>query len=434
MRRRLWINFTLIALLIALAVYICLPRTTRVKIGSWIHPVQLSQGLDLQGGGHFVYVADVSKISSSNVSDAMNGVRDVIENRINGLGVAEPDIRLSNIGGKPAIIIDLPGLSDIANAKEVIGSTAKLEFRDENGNVVLDGSDLDPNGATPNLDQTDSSGAASGSLTESWEVDITLTDAGKAKFAKATTDNLNKTIGIFLDDQLISDPTVSSAITDGQARITGNFTSDQAKEFALKLNAGALPVPISLVQEQSIGATLGSDAINASLVAGLIGILLIFLFIIAYYRWAGVVAVFALIAYAFFNIAIYKYAPVTLTLAGIAGFIISMGIAIDTNILTFERLKEELRLGKPLPVAIQEAFKRAWTSIRDSHISGLISATVIFIFGSGSVRGFALVLIIGTLLSLFSAITVTRTWMLLLAGSRFGNLLAIAKPTTSNPE
>ena len=432
MRRRLWINFTWIALLIALAVYISLPRTERVKIGSWIHPVTLSEGLDLQGGGHFVYVADTSKIDSAHVDDAMNGVRDVIQNRVDGLGVSEPDIRLSSVGSKPAIIIDLPGLSDSTNAKEVIGSTAKLEFRDESGTVVLDGSDLEPNGATANISQ--SSTATSSALTNSWEVDITLTSTGTAKFAKATTANLNKTIGIYLDDQLISNPTVQSAITSGQAIITGNFTSEQAKEFALKLNAGALPVPINLVQEQSVGATLGSDAINESLIAGIIGILLIFIFIIAYYRWAGLVAVLALIAYAFFNIAIYKFAPVTMTLAGIAGFIISMGIAVDTNILTFERLKEELRLGKPLAIAIQEAFKRAWTSIRDSHISGLISASIIFMFGSGGVRGFALVLIIGTLLSLFSAITVTRTWMLLLAGSRFGKLLAIAKPTVTNPE
>jgi len=178
-----------------------------------------------------------------------------------------------------------------------------------------------------------------------------------------------------------------------------------------------------LVQEQSVGASLGSDAVNQSLIAGLIGIVLMFLFIIGYYRWCGLIAVLSLMVYALLNIAVYKLAPITMTLAGIAGFIISMGIAVDTNILTFERLKEELRMKKPMPIAINEAFRRAWTSIRDSHIAGLISATLIFLFASGSVRGFALVLIIGTLLSLFSAITVTRTWMLLLAGSRFQRFL-----------
>lgn len=386
--------------------------------------VSLREGLDLKGGAHLVYEADTSKIDSANVGAAMNGVRDVIEARVNGLGVTEPDIRLSSVGSKPAIIIDMPGVSDIEKAKGLIGSTAKLEFKDATGKVLMEGSDLEPQGASA---APANNSTATAAKANSWQVNITLTSTGKDKFAKATAANIQKQIGIYLDDKLISNPTVNSAITDGSAVISGSFTAQQAADFALKLNYGALPVPIHLTQEQTVGASLGSDAIHQTLIAGIIGILLIFLFIIAYYRWCGVVATLALVVYALINVMLYKLLPVTMTLAGIAGFIISMGIAVDTNILTFERLKEELRLGKAMPVAIQEAFKRAWTSIRDSHVSGLISAVIIFSFASGPVRGFALVLIIGTLLSLFSAITVTRTWMLLIAGSRFQKLLNIAK-------
>ena len=425
MRRKLWINFTFIVVLTAIAGFISWPTTQNLRIGSWSRDVSLRQGLDLKGGAHLVYEADTSNIEGQNVSAAMNGVRDVIEGRVNGLGVSEPEIRIGSLGDKPAIIVDMPGVGDLNKAKSIIGSTAKLEFKDIQGEVVLEGKDLEPQGAAAAPQAASSSTTLATS--NSWQVNITLTSEGRTKFATATAANIGQPIGIFLDEELISSPTVQSKIDDGQAVITGNFTAQEAKDFALQLNYGALPVPISLVQEQSVGASLGTDSINQTLIAGMIGIFLIFVFITAYYRWCGFVATIALMIYALLNLALYKLLPVTMTLAGIAGFIISMGIAIDTNILTFERLKEELRLGKPMPVAIQEAFKRAWTSIRDSHISGLISAAIIFLFASGSVRGFALVLIIGTLLSLFSAITVTRTWMLLISGSRFQKLLNIAK-------
>lgn len=424
MRRSLWIKFALIIVLAVGVSYISWPKTEFLKIGTWQRDVTLRQGLDLKGGAHLVYEADTSKLASGDVRSAMNGVRDVIEARVNGLGVTEPEIRIGSIGDKQAIIISMPGIKDISKAKELIGSTAKLEFKDPAGAVVLEGGDLRPQGAQA---VTAQGGASTVAANTNWQVQINLTNVGKEKFAKATSENIGKQIGIFLDDAPISNPTVQSAITDGIAIISGNFTAQEAKDFALKLNYGALPVPITLTQEQTVGASLGSDSINQTVLAGALGIFLMFFFIIAYYRWCGVVAVVSLALYALINIAAYKFLPITLTLAGIAGFIISMGIAVDTNILTFERLKEELRLGKPMPVAIQEAFKRAWTSIRDSHIAGLISATIIFSFGSGGVRGFALVLIIGTLLSLFSAITVTRTWMLLIAGSRFQKLLNIAK-------
>ena len=422
MRSRLWLTFGLIVLLTALATFISLPRTSYLKLGSVYRDISVKEGLDLRGGASFTYVADTGSLSGGQLNDAMDGVRSVIDGRVNALGVSEPEIRRTKVGGKEAIAISLPGVTDIAKAKEIIGSTAKLEFKDETGQVVLTGTDLIPNGADAAPQQAAST---STNLTSNnnWQVNITLSSTGSDKFAKATAANIGKAIGIYLDNQPISQPTVQSAITGGQAVITGNFTASQAKDFALKLNSGALPVPINLVQESSVGASLGSDAISRSLVAGLAGLLLLFVYLISYYKVPGLLASIGLILYAFINIALYKLLPVTLTLAGIAGFIISLGISTDTNILTFERLKEELRLGKPLALAVQQSFKRSWTSIRDSHIAGLISASVIFLFGSGSVRGFALVLLIGTLLSLFSAITVTRNWMLLLAGSRFSRLL-----------
>lgn len=422
MRKKLYITFAIILFLAAVCGYIAWPKTEFIRIGSWSRDVSLREGLDLKGGVHLVYEADTSKIAAKDVAQSMASVRDVIDGRINGLGVTEPEIRLIKINDKEGIVIDMPGLTDVSKAKEIVGSTAKLEFKDEAGTVLVEGKDLVPRGAQANPLQSASNG--SNALNSgSWQVDIQFNSEGKEKFAKATTDNVGKVLSIYLDDKLIMSPTVNTAITDGKAVVSGSFDAQAAKDFALKLNYGALPVPISLVQEQSVGPSLGSDAINASIFAGLIGVLLVLIFMIAYYKWCGLVASLSLLFYAVVNIAIYKFAPITMTLAGLAGFIISMGIAVDTNILTFERLKEELRLEKPISVAVQESFRRAWTSIRDSHVAGVISALIIFSFGSGSVRGFALVLLIGTLLSLFSAITVTRNWMLLIAGSRLNKIL-----------
>lgn len=416
MRRRLWITFVVIALLAGFAGYVTWPKTH--FLGS--RDITLRQGLDLKGGAHLVYEADTSGVEAGELDEAMDGVRQVFDSRVNALGVTEPEIRTGRNGETPTVIIDLPGISDVQKAKELLGSTAKLEFKDEEGNVVLEGKDIVANRTAAEPQQGTTAGLTAASA---WQIKVVLTSEGREKFAAATSANIGKQIAIYLDEILISAPTVQSAITDGEAIITGDFTAQSARDFALQLKSGALPVPVKLVQEQTVGASLGSDAISQSLMAGLIGVFLVMLFMTAYYRWCGILASLALIVYAVLNIMVFKLIPVTMTLAGIAGFIISMGIAIDTNILTFERLKEELRLGKPMPVAIQEAFRRAWTSIRDSHVSGLISAFIIFTFASGPVRGFAVVLIIGTLLSLFSAITVTRNWMLLIAGSRFQKIL-----------
>lgn len=418
LRQRLWTTFAFVLAITLVSGWINWPGSH-----TWLNrDVSLKQGLDLRGGAYLVYEADTSKLGDgSSVSDALDSTRSVFESRVNALGVTEPEIRTGTSGGKPAIIVSLPGIQDLAQAKELLGSTAKLEFRDESGALVLEGSDIVPK---KTMAQPATSGNASGlgSATE-WQVILELTPEGKEKFATATTANIGKQIGIFLDDTVISAPRVNDAITGGTATISGGFSAESARQLALQLKSGALPVPVSLVQEQTVGATLGKDAIDRSMVAAVLAIILVAIFMTLYYKWCGVLASLALIVYISLNVAIFRLTGVVLTLAGIAGFIISIGVSVDTNILTFERLKEELRLNKPLAVAVQESFRRSWSSIRDSHISALISAVVIFSFASGSVRGFALVLIIGTLLSLFSAITVTRNWMMLIAGSRLQKIL-----------
>ena len=247
--------------------------------------------------------------------------------------------------------------------------------------------------------------------TQQPQVSLEFNDEGSKLFEEITSRNVDKMVGIFLDKQPISLPKVQQAITGGRAVITGTFTVQEAKLLAQRLNAGALPVPINLVSQQTVGASLGEIAIQRSLRAGLYGFLLVAIFMILYYRLPGIIAVVALLMYAAFVLAIFKLWPVTLTLAGIAGFILSLGMAVDANILIFERLKEELRLGKSLPQAMQAGFERAWTSIRDSNVSSLITCVILSWFGTSVVKGFALTLAIGIVVSMFSAITVTRTFL-----------------------
>lgn len=415
MRIRLWITFTLILVLTGLAGYLNWPGKTH--IGG--RDITLRQGLDLKGGAYLVYAAKTDEISSAQKRTALEGVRLVFQGRIDQLGVAEPELRVGETSdGTPTLNVSLPGIADLEEAKARLGSTAQLQFMDETGTVLMDGTDIVParTNATPSLD-------SQGLTTGGWEIQLTLTREGQDKFAAATAANVGKPIYIVLDDQIISNPVVQETINSTEARITGNFTAEEARDIATQLKSGALPVPVELIQEQTVGATLGSDAVNKSLIAGIIAVFLVMVFMAAYYKWCGLIASLALVIFVLLNMTVFRLMPVTMTLAGIAGFIISIGMAVDTNILTFERLKEELRLEKPIPVAVRDSFRRSWTSIRDSHVAGLISAFIIFSFASGPVRGFAVVLIIGLLLSLFTAITVTRNWMMLVAGSRFQKML-----------
>ncbi len=368
-------------------------------------------GLDLKGGVQLMYKLDTSELSDADTAQAQQGVIDVIERRINTLGVAEPVIQSTEIGNAPGILIELPGVSDTEKAKELIGQTAQLVFKETNadGEFVatnLTGAHLI--GAEATYEQgSNSQGFQSATPVVSLRFDA----EGAEIFKDITTQNLQLPVAIELDGEILSAPTVQSVIENGEAVITGIDSIDEAKELALLLKAGALPVPIQLESENIIGATLGLESIQASLLAGLLGIVLVCIFMIIYYRKAGVLAVIALGIYTIISMAVFKLIPITLTLAGLAGFIFSIGAAVDANVLVFERLKEELAKGKEINTAIEESFKRSWSSIWPSNVASLITAAILYFGTTGMVRGFAVTLAIGILVSMFTAITVTRTLM-----------------------
>ncbi len=405
-------------------------------------------GLDLLGGTHLVYQADLSKITGS-ATDAMQGVRDVVERRVNLFGVSEPVVQIS---GKDRLIVDLAGISDVNQAIQLIGQTPFLEFKtqlpQDQGDAIIKqalGPDAKNTNVTAGLLCTPGNAQAlaqfllrfnadpcfqpsglngSGLKTAqisfngqsiSPQVSLELTDEGTKLFAQITQANIGKPVAIYLDGLPISTPTVQSAITDGHAVISGNFTPNDAKLLVQRLNSGALPVPIKLASQQTVGATLGQDSLNRSLKAGVYGLIFVAIFMVLFYRLPGVISVVALLVYVLIVLAFYKVVPVTLTLAGIAGFILSLGMAVDANILIFARMKEELAAGKSLHVAMHEGFSRAWLSVRDSHVTTLIGAVVLYAFTTSIVKGFALTLGIGVLTSLFTATVVTRTLLNLVA-------------------
>lgn len=523
-RSRLWITFGLIIFLSLLAGYIDWPNAPQTTFPPFNRSWPLRLGLDIQGGSSLVYEADVSKIPSGDRDSALDGVRDVIERRVNAFGVSEPIVQTNRTGGQYRVIVELAGIQDINQAIKQIGETPLLEFRQPAGlpdseakakaedltRQLLAGKDFaelarnnsdDPGSAQAggelpftksgvyvtefdtvlfeqlSVGQTtaepvktqfgyhiirkleereiDDNGTSvkevraahilissiegsqqalnyvptslSGKqlkradvvfepTTGAPQVQLTFDSEGAKLFEELTQANIGRAIGIYLDNQPISLPQVNEAITGGTAVISGTFTLDESKQLARRLNAGALPVPITLVNQQNIGASLGQTAVERSFAAGLVGLVLVAIFMIAYYRLPGLLAVLALGLYTLIVLAIFKLWPVTLTLAGVAGFILSIGMAVDANILVFERTKEELRAGRPLLSAIEEGFRRAWLSIRDSNISSLITSAILIWFGSNVVKGFAITLSIGILVSMFSALSVTRTFLRLIAG------------------
>jgi preprotein translocase subunit SecD len=393
-----------------------LPGNPGIHLGSFARQ-GAKLGLDLQGGTQLTLQADLSQVPADQQSAAMQGVLNVISRRVNAYGVAEPEIQQL---GTDRIIVQLPGLKDTEQAKQLIGQTAKLEFKeqDASGNWVpstgqLNGQTVALTGAylQPGRQQVTFTGNAGLP-----QVAFQFNSDGATLFGQITQRLLQKPLGIFLDGQEISAPTVQAVLTDNGV-ITG-LSLDQAKLLALQLNAGALPVPVSIQSESTVDATLGADSVHKSIVAGELAMLVVILFMLLYYRLPGLAASGALIVYALVTLAIFKLIPVTLTLAGIAGFILSVGMAVDANILIFERMKEELRSGKTIAAAIRAGEDRAWPSIRDSNTSTLITCAVLYIFGqqfgATIIMGFALVLGIGVVVSLFSAIFVTRTFLELL--------------------
>ncbi|MBW4699441.1 MAG: protein translocase subunit SecD [Aphanocapsa lilacina HA4352-LM1] len=377
-------------------------------------------GLDLQGGSQLTLLAKpTDKVKVIN-QEVMKGVAAVVEQRVNGLGVSEAVVQLK---GSDQILVQLPGVKDPTQAERLLGDTAQLEFRKEAPNGEFEKTDLTGADLTNAFPQALQSG-------NGWEVALEFTGPGGEKFARITRDlaGTGRRLGVFLDEEAISTPTVGvefvdRGITGGKAVITGNFSAQEASELGIKLKAGALPVPVEIIENRTVSATLGADSVRQSLYTGIAGTLLVFIFMVAYYRLPGLIADMALIIYGLSTFAIFKLIPVTLTLPGIAGFILSIGMAVDANVLIFERTKEELRAGKQLFTAVEAGFSRAFTSIFDSHATSLISCAVLFWLGTGLVKGFALTLAIGLIVNLFTSVTCSRTFLLTIL-----NFPALRKP------
>lgn len=373
-------------------------------------------GLDLAGGVQLTMSADMTGIDQSDQNNALESAKNIIENRINALGVAEALVQTAKTGGQSRLIIEIPGISDIDQALATIRTSAHLEFKTLKKDAVTNATtsagpqDFEATGLTGNDLKRALAQPSKDPQSPGYAVSLEFKGDGAKKLEEITKNNLNQPMGMFLDGNPISwpPPNIRAVITDGNAVISGNFDSDSARQLAIQLNAGALPIPLKIESQTRIGPTIGQEAIQKSILATIIGLASVAFFMIFYYRVLGLFAVTALFIYTILIFSIFKLIPVTLTLAGIAGFVLSIGMAVDANILIFERIKEELAWGKPRHEALYAGFDRAWSSIRDSNISSLITTAILFEFGTGSIRGFALTLAIGILISMFSAITVTR--------------------------
>ncbi len=413
-----------IFLLTIIAGYVCLPKSfnlfgkdfTRLdpdfKIGNFHikKDFDLVLGLDLAGGSNLVFEADTGSLDEASKAEALASLKQVIEKRVNLFGVSEPNVQLSNFEGKDRINVELPGVNSSKEAVNIIGKTAQLIFgeigtQEEKEAFIptdLTGADLkrasviyDPNTAKPS-------------------VQLEFSEEGSKKFESLTEKNVGRPLPIILDNELVSAPIVQQVITGGTAVITGDFSLDDAKNLSIQLNAGALPVPIKLVSERSVGATLGAESVQKSVVAGLVGLVIVLVYMVITYGRLGFVADIALIIFGVVSLALYKLIPIVLTLPGIAGFLLSVGMAVDSNILIFERLKEE-KQRRNFADALEVSFGRAWDSIRDANIATIMTSLVLmnplnwaYLESSGPVRGFAITLLLGILVSLFTGIVVSR--------------------------
>ncbi len=400
------------------AIFINIPKL------SFNFPLKL--GLDLKGGIQMILLTDMGKIDPKDYESALESAREVIEKRVNLFGVTEAVVQTSKVSGDRRILVELPGLKDASSAAKLVGRTAQLDFRELPATASGQSTDsaipllFTPTGLTgADLKKAQVTfGSGQGSAAGP-QVAIEFTQEGSEKFAQITKKNLGKPLAIFLDDQLVSAPVVQQEIVGGSAVITGQFTTQEARDLSIQLNAGALPVPIKIIEQRFIGPTLGAESVKNSFIAGAIGLSVVVIYMGLYYGVLGMVADFALLIYALLVLAIFKSGffilpPVTLTLAGIAGFILSVGMAVDANILIFERIKEEIRWGKSKTMAMELGFKRAWVSIWASNVSSLITAAILYYFGTSLVRGFAITLSIGVLVSIFTAYVVTRTFLRLI--------------------
>ena len=531
-RQKIRLRFGLVVVLAVVAGFFAYPQAAKFmpqKVQDILNKPQINLGLDLQGGIHLEYAVDTSKVESEKKNDALESSLAVIERRVNAFGVGEPLVQLAKSGNEDRIIVELPGVKDVEQAKKMLKETPTLEFKKEAGPEVAQmfdqsnekakvdaeqmlekakngdnfenlarefsqdpgskdkGGDLDfakKGQFVPEFDDVIFSddlkvGEVWPELVESqfgwhiikkvdergegvdkevraehilfrkqtvdmypdlaWtatgltgknlqdarveyrdqglsdpEVALRFDDEGSRMFADLTKESLGKRIAILIDGQIVSAPVVQIEITNGQAVITGNFTQKEAKDLVSRLNEGALPVPITLVGQQSISASLGEESLHKSLFAGMIGVAAVIIFMILYYRFLGLVAAFALVLYTALLVTIFKFSSltpfsITLTLAGIAGFILSIGMAVDANVLIFGRIWEEIKNGKTLHKATDEGFRRAWPSIRDGNSSTMLTCIILIWMGTGFIKGFAVILMIGVIFSMFTAIVLVKT-------------------------
>lgn len=407
----------------------------------WSLPFKL--GLDLQGGIHLLYQADLSQIKSNDKKNSLQGLRDIIEKRVNLFGVQEPVVQIQG----ERLIVELAGIKNPEEAIKEIGKTPFLEFKEQRPDEEIkkikekqkevEGKSFEeiqkiedwPLAFQEPFQPTSLTGQYLKKAELAWDqttykplISLEFNDEGAKIFEELTEKNVGKPLAIYIDNQLISAPVVQEKISGGKAQITGNFTVEEAKSLVRNLNAGALPVPIKLISQQSVGPVLGKISLEQSLKAGIFGFLAVILFMIIFYRLPGMIAGFSLGIYIFLVLALFKLIPVTLTLAGIGGFILSIGMAVDANVLIFTRIKEELRQGKGFSLSLEEGFLRAWPSIRDGNLTTLIVAVILFGFGTSFIKGFALTLSMGILLSMFSAIVITKIFLKIFIGTRLENI------------
>ena len=437
-QRKNQIVLLLVAALTSLAVLVLAFDT--ISIGTFErgvegNPAGLNLGLDLQGGTHLVYRAETANVTE----EQMKGVADIITQRVNRFGVSEAVVQLK---GQNEIVIQLPGVKDIDEAKRLIGGTAQLDFRQCADLSVASGSQCGAWEAAV----AEGNGGVQKHLTGQFmrptaelvadpnsglpEVSFEFNSEGAKLFEQITRRLVGLPLGIFLDNQVVSSPTVQSVISD-RGRITG-ISASEGRVLAIQLNAGSLPVPIKVVREEDVSATLGKDSLDKSYTAGAVGLGLVMLFMILYYRFLGVVASASLVIYAALVLALFKLTGVTLTLSGIAAFVISVGMAVDANVIIFERVREELRSGRSLGAAIETGFDRAWSAIRDSNVTTLILVAILWWFGDQlgepKIIGFAVTLIIAILMSMFTAIVITRTFLRLTVGTALGRRTKLFAP------
>ncbi|CAN5273685.1 protein translocase subunit SecD [soil metagenome] len=438
--------FFLIILLTIVATFIALPAEVPIKftalnkkvdftvkrpplnfnlLGTQVqNDLVLKEGLDIQGGIQVTLKADMSAIAPADRQKALDSAKEIIQRRVDLYGVNEPLVQSAQSGDEYRIIVELAGVNDAQQALQLIGTTAQLDFRlpdsspsaESTQSAIAFFNSFQKTGLTGK--QLKSATVQLDPQTGAPSVSIQFNDEGKDIFAKITQENVGKILAIFLDDTPIMLPTIQGPILTGQGSITGSMTIDTAKELAIQLSAGALPVPIQVIQQQTIGASLGQKSVQQSVQAGLIGVILVIVFMILNYRFKGLLASVALIIYALLTISVYKLFGVTLTLPGIAGLILSVGMAVDSNILIFERMKEETRVGKTFEQAMELGFDRAWNSIKDANLTTIFISLILinpldlsFLNQSGLVKGFGLTLFIGVILSLFTSMVVSRTFM-----------------------